>query len=194
MDTYHKLIIGEDKNLHLQSPFGSIVQRIHYHTEGARFEKKEFKRDEEEEDKQSEENNEFLFNDFKLTSCRKELENNMPRLSTGCRYINEFLKGGILAGRITEIFGESATGKTQFMMQLLLNAVLPQKLGGLGGKVFCMFTDKSMSERRFNEMKEYIIDQNAGNITSDDFDNNIMLRTVLKLDEFNAHMAYIEKN
>ena len=34
-------------------------------------------------------------------------------LSTGCKDLDEMLGGGMEAGRITELFGEYRTGKTQ---------------------------------------------------------------------------------
>ena len=41
--------------------------------------------------------------------------------------------GGILSQTLTEISGESASGKTQLCMQLCLTVQLPKKLGGLEG-------------------------------------------------------------
>jgi len=55
---------------------------------------------------------------------------------------------------ITEISGESGTGKTQFCMQLMLQALLPSKYGGLQGGSYYISTHKSMSETRFEELKE----------------------------------------
>ena len=47
-----------------------------------------------------------------------------------------YILGGILSRGITEISGESASGKTQFALQLSLTAQLPETSGGLdGGKV-----------------------------------------------------------
>lgn len=44
--------------------------------------------------------------------------------------------GGILSQGITEIAGESASGKTQLCMQLCLSVQLPKRHGGLeSGKV-----------------------------------------------------------
>jgi hypothetical protein len=42
-------------------------------------------------------------------------------------------------------------------IQLLLNSILPQKLGGLGGKSLFVITGKHLNEKRFNEMKEYFL-------------------------------------
>jgi len=48
-------------------------------------------------------------------------------------------------GLITEIFGESGTGKTQFCLTLAVSVQLPKSLGGLDGR--CMFIDTGKSFR-----------------------------------------------
>ena len=45
-------------------------------------------------------------------------------------YINDLFPGGILCNGITEIAGESASGKTQFCMQLCLTVQLPSNMNG----------------------------------------------------------------
>ena len=49
--------------------------------------------------------------------------------------------GGIISRGITEIAGESASGKTQLCMQLCLTVQLPLQLGGLNGGTFYTSTD-----------------------------------------------------
>lgn len=44
-----------------------------------------------------------------------------------------FFSGGIISRGITEIAGESASGKTQFCLQLSLTVQLPEENGGLAG-------------------------------------------------------------
>lgn len=57
-------------------------------------------------------------------------------ISCGCPLLDRFLRGGILVPGLTEIVGESSSGKTQFCLQLCLAVQLPSKLGGLhGGKL-----------------------------------------------------------
>lgn len=57
-------------------------------------------------------------------------------LSLGCPILDEIFRGGILSQGITEVTGESASGKTQLCLQLCLMAQLPLEEGGLnGGKV-----------------------------------------------------------
>lgn len=52
-------------------------------------------------------------------------------MSTGCKSIDGILRKGIPVGRITEIFGCSGVGKTQFCLQLALQVQLPIDAGGL---------------------------------------------------------------
>jgi DNA-repair protein XRCC3 len=63
------------------------------------------------------------------------------KLPMGCPVINNILKGGILMQGITEISGESATGKTQFALQAMLQAILPEEHGGLGGAGLYLCTE-----------------------------------------------------
>lgn len=53
-------------------------------------------------------------------------------LSTGCPILDKALRGGIACQGITEITGESASGKTQLCLQLCLSVQLPRDCGGLG--------------------------------------------------------------
>ena len=57
-------------------------------------------------------------------------------VSTGAKLLDEFLGGGIPLKGITEICGESSSGKTQFGLQLALRAQLPVNHGGLGKGIF----------------------------------------------------------
>ena len=55
------------------------------------------------------------------------------RLTLGCQILDGFLRGGILRQGITEVTGESSSGKTQICLQLCLTVQLPEERGGLGG-------------------------------------------------------------
>ena len=52
-------------------------------------------------------------------------------ISTGVDQLDKFLGGGISCNGITEICGESGSGKTQFGLQMSLRAQLPLNFGGL---------------------------------------------------------------
>ena len=72
-----------------------------------------------------------------LSLCNNDTQNHSSneghRLSLGCQILDSFLRGGILREGITEITGESSSGKTQICLQLCLSVQLPQDHGGLGG-------------------------------------------------------------
>lgn len=53
----------------------------------------------------------------------------MKVISTGCRALDSILDGGIRLYTLTNVFGESATGKSQFAFQLCVNfAVLDEEV------------------------------------------------------------------
>lgn len=78
-------------------------------------------------------------------------QSRQPVLSTGCAHLDRALGGGVRAG-ITEISGESASGKTQLVMQLLLQAQLPTELGGLDGAALYLTTEGALPETRLVQM------------------------------------------
>lgn len=77
----------------------------------------------------------LYFHDNQLNICESQRERKYPaaKLSTGCPLLNQFLKGGIPQQGITEIAGESASGKTQLSLQLSLTVQKPVTEGGLNG-------------------------------------------------------------
>jgi len=63
------------------------------------------------------------------------------RLSTGCARIDACLGGGFDAHGLTEIAGAAGTGKTQLVLQCMLQAQLPPAVGGLGGGAVFLHAD-----------------------------------------------------
>jgi RecA/RadA recombinase len=61
------------------------------------------------------------------------LKEKWQRLSVGCSKLDGFLRGGVAVQGITEITGESSSGKTQFCLQLALTVQYPVIYGGLIG-------------------------------------------------------------
>lgn len=55
----------------------------------------------------------------------------MFRLSVGCPVLDQMLRGGLLLGAVTELAGESGSGKTQLALQLCLSVQFPTQYGGL---------------------------------------------------------------
>jgi DNA repair protein RAD51 len=80
-------------------------------------------------------------------------------INTGIKKIDQFLDGGIKNGIITDIFGESGTGKTLLAMQISINSILQ------GGNVlFQDTTGKFRPERMLDLIKSrnlepYLLDK-----------------------------------
>eukprot|EP00128_Syssomonas_multiformis_P018273 Colp12_sorted_trinity150504_noHs@24688 len=94
-----------------------------------------------------------------ITEEEEEEEEDCPhdvpctrRLTTGCAQLNAILGGGIPTTGITEIAGESGTGKTQLALQLALNVQLPHKAGGLHGAAVYLCTEAAFPARRLNQL------------------------------------------
>ena len=68
---------------------------------------------------------------------KQNISEESDKLSTGCSILDAFFRGGIPCRGITEISGESASGKTQLCIQLCLTSQLNYTYGGLNtGKYF----------------------------------------------------------
>ena len=74
--------------------------------------------------------------------------------TTGDIQIDETLGGGIFTRGITEIFGESSTGKSQLLMQLSLTVQLPLEKNGLNGKCVFITTESDLPTQRMQQMLE----------------------------------------
>jgi RecA/RadA recombinase len=79
------------------------------------------------------------------------LQSRQRTLSTGCPILDRHLGGGLRPG-ITELTGESATGKSQFVMQLLFQVQLPIELGGLDGAALYLSSEGALPEKRLLEI------------------------------------------
>jgi len=61
------------------------------------------------------------------------LKEKWQHLSVGCSKLDGFLRGGVAVQGITEIAGESNSGKTQLCLQMALTVQYPAINGGLSG-------------------------------------------------------------
>jgi DNA repair protein RAD51 len=62
--------------------------------------------------------------------------------------LNDILGGGISAGAITELFGESGVGKTLLCHTLAVSCQLPIRFGGGEGQCMYIDTENSFSTCR----------------------------------------------
>jgi DNA repair protein RadA len=87
-----------------------------------------------------------------LLERRKEIK----KLTTGSKALDDLLGGGVETAAITEFFGEYASGKTQIMHQLAVNATLPLEKNGLNGEVLFIDTENTFRPERIVQMAKHI--------------------------------------
>ncbi|CEP64248.1 putative DNA-dependent ATPase RAD57 LALA0_S10e05864g [Lachancea lanzarotensis] len=80
------------------------------------------------------------------------VQNCVKTFTSGDAGIDEVLRGGIRTHGITEVFGGSSTGKSQFLMQLALTVQVPVENGGLNGKCVFITTEGGISTKRLEEL------------------------------------------
>ena len=78
----------------------------------------------------------------------RQLREETPKITTGSAALDMLLGGGIESGTITEIFGESGTGKTQLALALCVKAQLDKADGGAAGRVLYIDTDDTFRTER----------------------------------------------
>lgn len=72
--------------------------------------------------------------------------------TTGNHQLDELLNGGVYTKGITEIFGESSTGKSQLLLQLALTVQLPKDRGGLDGQCVYITTEGDLPTKRLDHL------------------------------------------
>ncbi|PSN35087.1 hypothetical protein C0J52_22703 [Blattella germanica] len=93
-----------------------------------------------------------LINNKFMTESSNILQSKWQRLSVGCKKLDEFLGGGIPVRGITEIAGESGSGKTQLCLQMTLTVQYPISDGGLDGGAVYICTEDAFPSRRLQEL------------------------------------------
>ncbi|AMD19802.1 HCL349Cp [Eremothecium sinecaudum] len=96
--------------------------------------------------------------------------------TTGDAKIDSLLNGGIYTHCITEVFGESSTGKSQFAMQLALSVQLPEELKGAAGQCVYIGTEGDLPTQRLESLinattdfKENVSQRNIFTVTCNDW-------------------------
>ncbi|GFF87828.1 DNA repair protein rhp57 [Aspergillus udagawae] len=75
-------------------------------------------------------------------------------ISTLDPVLDELLNGGLPTGYLTEVTGESGSGKTQFLLSLLLAVQLPEPRG-LGKRAIYISTEAPLATSRLSQLLEY---------------------------------------
>jgi len=83
---------------------------------------------------------------------RLEVEDTVPRLTTGMKAFDELLQGGLRSGDIYEFIGEFGAGKTQICHQLAVTVQLPEDRGGVSGRALYVDTEGTFSPGRIRQI------------------------------------------
>jgi len=81
-----------------------------------------------------------------------KMRQNVARLTTGSRAIDEVLAGGLETQTITEFYGEYGSGKSQLCHQMCVNVQLPVERGGLNGGALYIDTENTFRTERIIQM------------------------------------------
>ncbi|KAK5643323.1 hypothetical protein RI129_007168 [Pyrocoelia pectoralis] len=88
--------------------------------------------------------------------------NQIFKLSTGSTDFDKLLEGGIESMAITEVFGESGSGKTQLSHTLCVTAQMPGPNGYNGGKVIFIDTEHTFRTDRLRSIADrFNLDRNG---------------------------------
>jgi len=85
-----------------------------------------------------------------------KMRQNVLRLTTGSKAMDELLGGGLETQTITEFYGEYGSGKSQLCHQLCVNVQLPPERGGLGGGVLYVDTENTFRTERIVQMAQHL--------------------------------------
>jgi len=85
-----------------------------------------------------------------------KMRENVLRLTTGSRMLDELMGGGLETQTITEFYGEYGSGKSQICHQLCVNVQLPPERGGLGGAALYIDTENTFRTERIVQMAEHL--------------------------------------
>ncbi|MDH5437442.1 MAG: DNA repair and recombination protein RadA [Candidatus Bathyarchaeota archaeon] len=85
-----------------------------------------------------------------------KMRQNVLRLTTGSKTMDELLGGGLETQTITEFYGEYGSGKSQLCHQLCVNVQLPPERGGLGGGSLYVDTENTFRTERIVQMAQHL--------------------------------------
>ena len=85
-----------------------------------------------------------------------KMRQNVLRLTTGSKTMDELLGGGLETQTITEFYGEYGSGKSQLCHQLCVNVQLPHERGGLDGGALYVDTENTFRTERIVQMAQHL--------------------------------------
>jgi DNA repair protein RadA len=85
-----------------------------------------------------------------------KIRQNVMRLTTGSKAIDEVLAGGLETQTITEFYGEYGSGKSQLCHQMCVNVQLPPERGGLNAAALYIDTENTFRTERIIQMAQHM--------------------------------------
>jgi len=85
-----------------------------------------------------------------------KMRENVARLTTGSKVLDELLGGGLETQTITEFYGEYGSGKSQICHQLCVNVQLPIDRGGLEASALYIDTENTLRPERIVQMATHL--------------------------------------
>lgn len=85
-----------------------------------------------------------------------KMRENVLRLTSGSRALDNILDGGLETQTITEFYGEYGSGKSQICHQLCVNVQLPPERGGLNGSALYVDTENTFRLERIVQMSKHL--------------------------------------
>ncbi|KAH8356067.1 hypothetical protein KR200_009600, partial [Drosophila serrata] len=113
-----------------------------------------------------------LFNN----SCWNTSQSPTNKILTGHKGLDKHFGGGISLGQITELIGNSGSGKTQLCLQLCLNVQIPKSVGGLEGSALFIDTRQDFHPERLLSLAKEL--EKRYNDIAPDFKASRMLKRV----------------
>lgn len=124
-----------------------------------------------------------LEKDFVSASEIYKRRQNLEKISTGTKNLDELLMGGIETQALTEFYGEYGSGKTQLCHTLCIIVQLPKELGGLDGGAIYIDTENTFRPERI-----------AGIAKARDLDPDPLLERIIVAKAYNSpHQELIVK-
>ncbi|KAG2181755.1 hypothetical protein INT44_008570, partial [Umbelopsis vinacea] len=104
-------------------------------------------------------------------------------ITLGDATLDHVVGGGVFTKAITEVVGQSSSGKTQLLMQLLLTVQLPRSLGGLDAAALYVHTEGRLPTNRLHQLINSYSQKYSGIIDKEKAWNSIY---TLRLNSTNA--------
>lgn len=89
-----------------------------------------------------------------IEETKTKFKSKWEKLMFGCDSLDKITNGGLPKNGLTEIYGESGSGKSQICLQLSLNVQLPEYLGGFNKGSIYICTENNFPSNRLFQMIE----------------------------------------